>query len=646
MIKKLLLGLLGSLALFGSGAAAQAASTATPTDLPGWYETTSGVKFRISNPGNRTYTGIEPDEPESGFNVYTKKNCDVGVQVTYDAETDKSTYLYDYIMRVDTKANETIYRDQVKGYWMFDLGNNKITSTDDYDYYVINTTTNQEYLVSDIENKNPSYFTFYASDLPDGSYKLKIVVKGNKTMTMNGVDIIEELSGENAVFGENGAEGESPCRIPTSNTVYDYFYYNFSDNESTATTAEEKIAEFATNTGIHIYDGSSSSYLKEDILGGSASEFNHEGHLYKHYNNCSFFLYTNQDGNYPSLYVNGIFEQGLLSSYFYDATVEKGKEVDKVCGLNWDKYRYDYATYLKNGHTSEIDYYTLSLKYSYKVYTPKNYEEMSFNNYMQSVANKMANQIDYAYEAGIQSKKELIDSLNQEIQSLNEQLTTKEQEKTALLNTISLKNLEIQNYQDSLADKQQELDSIEAELNDANNQVSVLTSQIQEKEEQLASLESTSAAEIEKLRNQIEVLTVLKNNATSKVNTLTKQNDELVVRINENKHVIATLQSDIDSKQEEIANLNQSVLDIKKQVTEKETEIETLERVISFQDDKITGLEQEIEDNRFFSTKGYWKKLFDFKNVEKWNVWNWVTWIGLGLALIVGLVVFVRKNRK
>lgn len=638
-MKKILLGAILGLALFSSGSGAQAASTVTETDLPGVYQTSNGVRFQVINPSHANYTGIEPDELASGYDIFTKKNCDVGVKVTYDVETDKSTYLYDYIMRVDTKANETIYRDQVKGYWMFDLGNNKITSTDDYDYYVINTTTNQEYLVSDIENKNPSYFTFYASGLPDGSYKLKIVVKGNKTMTMNGVDIIEELS-ESSVDVHDTSEDDPImcCKVPTSNTVYDYFYYNFDDHGSVATTSEEKVAEFVANTGLHIYDRANPDALFD-------KNFNHEGHLYKHYNNCSFFLYTKQAANYPTPYVNGCFYSGVLNNYFYSDDVKQDVVDSSDNACNVKRYKFDYATYLKNGHTSEIEYYTLSLKYSYKVYTPKNYEELSFNNYMQTVANKMANQIDYAYEAGIQSKKELIDSLNQEIQSLNEQLTTKEQEKTALLNTISLKNLEIQNYQDSLADKQQELDSIEAELNDANNQVSVLTSQIQEKEEQLASLESTSAAEKENLKNQIEVLTALKNNAVSKVNTLTKQNDELVVRINENKHVIATLQSDITAKQEEVANLNQSVLDIKKQVTEKETEIETLERVISFQDDKITGLEKEIEDNRFFSTKGYWKKLFDFKNIEKWNVWNWVTWIALGLALIVGLIVFIRRKK-
>lgn len=636
-----MLGLLGSLALFSSGATAQTStSTATQTDTPGIYETSNGVIFQVNNPANSTFTGIEPDEPASGYDVFTKKNCDVGVKVTYDLDTDKTTYLYDYVMYKSGSESK---------YWAFDLGSNKITKNDEFDFYVVNQDTEKEYLV-EMENKNPSYFSFYAKGLPSGNYQLKIVVKGDKTTTMNGVDIIEELSGENAVFGECEGEGESPCIVPTSKTVYDYFYYSFEDHESTATTAKEKLEEYISVFGDdHPYgEGDANYYLMTDILGENSSNFNHVGHLYKHRMNCSYFLYTIQAGNYPALYVNGIFDQGLLHKYFYDSTLPATEEGETWCSMGDSKYRYDYTTYLKNGHTSSIEYYTLSLKYSYKVYTPKNIEEITFKGYMDKVANQMAFNIDWAYDQGIDSKQELINSLNAQIENLTQQLTIKEQEKVALQSEIEEKNRRITNLENLKAEVQEELSLKESELESAKNQMSVLSSQIKEKEDQLTLLLNDTNAkteEIASLRNSIDTLTDLNKVANQKVSTLEQEKIALEKAKNDLAKQITSLEATIEGKQEEITNLNKDINSLNESITAKEKEIDTLERVISFKDDKITGLEQEIEDNRFFSTKGYWKKLFDFKNVEKWNIWNWVTWIGLGLVVVVGVVVLIRKKK-
>lgn len=640
MIKKIMLGLLGSLALFGSWGAEASTSTATETDTPGLYQTSNGVIFQVNNPSHDTYTGIEPDEPASGYDLFTKKNCDVGVKVTYDLDSDKTTYLYDYVMYKSGTESK---------YWAFDLGANKITKNDEFDFYVVNQDIEKEYLV-EMENKNPSYFSFYAKGLPSGSYQLKIVVKGDKTVTMNGVDIIEELSGENAVFGECGIEGESPCTVPTSKTVYDYFYYSFLDHESTASTAKEKLDEYVSLFGYDPYDYQMDAnyYLMTDILGENSSNFNHAGHLYKHRMNCSYFLYTNQAGNYPTAYINGIFDQGLLHKYFYDSTLPAKEEGETWCSMGDSKYNYDYTTYLKNGHTSSIEYYTLSLKYSYKVYTPKNIEEITFKGYMDKVANQMAFNIDWAYDQGIDSKQELINNLNAQIESLNQQLTTKEQEKEVLQNEITEKNRHIASLETLVNEKQKEIDAKAVELERAKNQVSVLSSQIKEKEDQLTLLLNDTNAkteEIASLRNSIDTLKDLNKTANQKVSALEQEKAELEKAKNSLAQQITSLEATITSKQEEITNLNNTLATLQESITSKEKEIDTLKRVISFKDDKITGLEQEKEENKFLSSNGYWKKVFNFKNIEDWNIYCWLTWIGLVLVVIAGVVVLIKKKK-
>lgn len=652
-MKKILFMASLMIAIFiGVGTTTTYASATKVENLHGVYETDSGVRFIVSDPSNKSYTGIKPDEPSSGYDCFYKQNADVGVQVTYNEETDETTYLYDYIMFVP-------YPRKGCEYWSFDLGNNKISITDEYKYYVVNRFNfNEEYLVDDIDNKNPSYFNFYASeDFPAGSYQLKIVVKGNKTVSMNGVDVIEELSGVNAIFEENDVEGESPCKVPTSNAVYDYFYYSYSNNLSKATTAEERLAEFVANTAVHIYDDIKPTnidryhYLMDDILGGKGSDadyFNHEGHLYKHAENCSFFLYTEQNANYPAVYVNGIFDQGLLSKYFYDSSVKK-ESIDSgknTCSNN--QYKYDYATYLKNGHTSAIEYYTLSLKYSYKVYTPKNLSELSFNGYMDEVANKMSDKIDRAYQKGINSRQGLIDSLNQQITDLNQQIIAAESEKTNLNNQIEQKNQQIANLQASIASEQAELDAKKKELASAQNEVDVLSAAIQEKEAQLAALEedvNANQEEIANLKGSIVTLNNLWRNSKAQVTSLEKQVSERDARIVVYQHNVASLEAEIASAQEEITNLNKSVQSYKSEITDKEYEIDTLNRVISFKDDKIAGLEQDIEDNRFFNKNGYWSKLFNFKDVEHWSFYNWITWIGLGLLIMVVVIIILKKRK-
>ena len=650
-MKKRIFTYLGMLFLAFAGVAASAATT--PTETEGVYETDKGIQITINDPGKQAYTGITPDDPQSGYNVYTQQNADVGVKVTYDAATDETTYLYGY--------NMYLPRNNRYGYWSFDLGNNKITKNDEFNFYVLNTDTQQEYLVDDMENKDPSSFSIYIRNQDYGTggcmpktYQLKIVVKGNKTTTMNGIDIIEELSGENACFGDMDGYGESPCRIPTSNTVYDYFYYTFDtdDNEDPiATTAQEKWEEYISKYG---YDnpyneqGAANDYLMRDILGNYQDSFNHEGHLYKHRINCSYFLYTKQNANYPDVYVNGIFEQGLLSNYFSSSDVTYGKEEGKACGIGDASLKYDYATYLKNGHTSQIEYYTLSLKYTYKVHTPKNFEEISFRGYMDRVANQIGEYIDKAYENGVHSCDELIASLNQQITTLNNTVASKNKEISSLQNQLNQKNDQITSLKSQLEEKNKELAALDKELTAYEDQVDVLTKQIKEKELELSDLKkdtSAKAEEISSLNKSIATLTALNDTAKDQLQKAEEKKKELDAEIKGLNQKITSLQSDADAKQNNINILNKEVQDLKKEIEEKKSEVSTLERVIGFKDDKISELEKEKEDNKFFSTNGYWKKLFNFKDAEHWNVYNWLTWIGLGLVLVIALVVFVKKKK-
>lgn len=633
-MKKRIFTYLGMLILGFAGVGASAA--ATPTDTPGVYETDKGIQITINDPGKQDYTGIIPDDPQSGYNVYTQQNADVGVKVTYDATTDETTYLYGYIMEYETYSQN--------GYWAFDLGNNKITKNDDFDFYVVNKFTQQEYLVDDMENKNPSTFSFYANKLPYGEYQLKIIVKGDKTTTMNGIDIIEELSRENAAFGDSGCEVETPCNFSTSGTVYDYFYYDFSEHNSTASNPQERLDEFLTNTKIDIYDPYDIDYyFIQDIL-DFQSGFNHKGHLYKCKMNCSYFLYTKQNANYPAVYVNGIFEQGLLDKYFYSSDAKWA--TDNNCET--EKRIFNYATYLKNGHTSAIEYYTLSLKYSYKVYTPKNFEEIGFTGYMDKVANQIGEYIDKAYENGVRSCDELITSLNEQITSLNQSLSNKEQLMVFMQNQLEEKNNQITNLHSQLDEKNKELTAIEKELARYKNQVDVLTSQIQEKESQLTDLlKDTNAKteEIASLRNSINTLTTLNDTANAQLQEIEKEKATLNLSITSLNQQISSLQSDVDVRQGNITNLNKEVQSLKKEIEEKKSEVSTLERVVGFKDDKISDLEQQIEDNRFFSTKNYWRKLIDFKNIGRWSFFNWITWIGLCVVIIAGIVIYVKYHK-
>lgn len=436
------------------------------------FVTDGGIEFDVAEPYGATgYTTVVPDTPQSGYNVFLKQNADVGVAINYDESVNLTFYKYDYLIN--------IISDQ-PSYYCFNLGSNKVSKYDKYEYYLIDSfclayrfcgndlarryssidcaelqfgknnglintclcDVNHIYHIENDGGLKENSFSFYYSGngtIQSGEYYLVQTVEGDKSSTMNEVDVNLTLTMDTPIFNET----LNRKFFVGSNSVDDYYL-----------------------------DGE-----------------NKENCIYKQKNNVCFMLYKYVDAGGKDIL--GCYCYGIFPIDFgeFDVFYDNGSSITNYSYLTSEEQDTMICFFDKNTTFNISTYNTLSLTYSYKVYTPVDVQEITFNDYKTSVSKLVSETLDNvyqnAYNAGVISKQAEIDRLNNQISTLSKDVDSLKNEKSDLELDIAALNARIEELKANGVTDDATIVELENQLVNLKSENEILESEISEKENKI-----------------------------------------------------------------------------------------------------------------------------------------------------------------